>query len=468
MARDSVAGRWHMKAAALVFAVPAVLLVMASSRPMVTAGTDRPTFAKDVLPILQRSCQQCHRPESVAPMSLLTYEQVRPWAQAIKHRTSLRNRMGVMPPWFIEKNVGIQRYKDDISLSEKEIAVLAEWADSGAPEGNRADAPPSLNFSGTDAWVFGQPDLVVDSPPLTMKANAPDWWGALPAVPTGLKEDRYVAAVEVKEISNVKGGVGGKFIFHHAGATVYKADGTMMGSIGGGHEVGRNAEFLEPNAAPLMTAGSQLAWTAIHSHANSQDTTARLRTGYKFHPKGYKPEFSVKVLMFGNHDIDLEPMKGGQEVHLYKVLASNFLLTTYEPHMHAAGVRMCLEAIWGQRVETLSCSGYDHNWVRVYKYADDAAPLLPKGTMLHVVAYFDNTPANRNVIDPRNWSGFGHRTVDNMANMLARGIELTDQQFQQQMAARRAKLGLTKGQTLIGCPLCGLDTRPTPPATAGN
>ena len=152
------------------------------------------TFAKDVAPILQRSCQNCHRPNSVAPMSLITYEEVRPWARSIKQRTGLGDKMGVMPPWFIDKTVGIQDYKDDFSLSKKEIATIAEWVDSGAPQGNPADMPPPLVFTAADKWDIGEPDLIIDTPSVSMKANAPDWWGALTPTPTGLTEDRYVSA----------------------------------------------------------------------------------------------------------------------------------------------------------------------------------------------------------------------------------------------------------------------------------
>jgi len=328
------------------------------------AAKNTPTFAKDIAPILQKSCQTCHRPDSVAPMSLITYEEVRPWARSIKTRTGLGTKMGVMPPWFIDKHVGIQQYKDDFSLSEKEIAAIAAWADNGAPRGNDTDMPPARVFVGANEWALGVPDLIVDSPPITLKANAPDWWGALPPVPTGLTEDRYVAAVEMKEVNTVKGGTGGKFIFHHAIHAMLGPDNQPSEPIGSPHEVGRNAEFFEPKAGRLMKTGSQLVFPSVHMHANSQDTTAHLRVAYKFHPKGYKPELRVGGLTFGNGEIDLRPMKADQEVHLYATLTENTMLTTFEPHMHAAGVRMCLEAIWAGRTETLSCAGYDHNWVR--------------------------------------------------------------------------------------------------------
>ena len=109
------------------------------------AAEDPVTFSKHIAPILQRSCQSCHRPPpgGGAPMSLLTYEDVRPWARAIKQRTSLRE----MPPWFIEKNVGVQQFKEDISLSDEEIDTIARWVDGGAPLGNPADLPPARKFA---------------------------------------------------------------------------------------------------------------------------------------------------------------------------------------------------------------------------------------------------------------------------------------------------------------------------------
>jgi hypothetical protein len=165
-------------------------------------------------------------------------------------------------------------------------------------------------------------------------------------------------------------------------------------------------------------------------------------------------------MTFGNGEIDLRPMQAGQEIHLYQTLQQHAKITTFEPHMHASGVKMCIEAVYGGRSETLTCSGYDHNWVRVYKYKDDAAPLLPKGTLIHVTAIFDTTPANRNVIDPRNWQGLGHRSIDNMAIVFMPTIMLSDDEFKKEMATRRQKLNLAKGQAALGCPLCGFEELP--------
>src|SRR5690606_5138970 len=102
------------------------------------------TYSRDIVPILQRSCQSCHRPGGVAPMSFTTYEEVRPWAEVIKFKTAIRDRMGAMPPFFLEKDIGIQEFKYDPSLSDEELATIQAWVDNGAPEGNPADAPPPV------------------------------------------------------------------------------------------------------------------------------------------------------------------------------------------------------------------------------------------------------------------------------------------------------------------------------------
>ena len=196
------------------------VLLPAAAGAQTAAAEHEVTFARDIAPILQRSCQECHRPASVAPMSLLTYEEVRPWARAIKTRTALRNKRGAMPPWFIEKDIGIQQYKNDPSLTEEEIEKIAVWADNGAPLGNPADLPPPLQFAGEDEWTIGEPDLIIESPEIVVPAAAPDKWTSLGTVPIGLDVDRYVAAVEVKEINDVpkdqaSGTVGGRYVFHH-------------------------------------------------------------------------------------------------------------------------------------------------------------------------------------------------------------------------------------------------------------
>ena len=454
-------------------AAPTVVSAQASASGEVT-------FAKDIAPILQRSCQNCHRPNGVAPMSLVTYEEVRPWARAIKTRTGIGPHAGVMPPWYVEKNIGIQGYKDDPSLSEAEIARIANWADSGAPLGNPADMPAARVFADDTVWRIGKPDLVVKTKDVIVKANAPDWWGEIESVAIGLDEDRYVAAIEIKEVNDVPNSgngrhtVGGRFVFHHMiwSTRVLNRIGERDARVADDedstgwpvHEVGRNPDYFDPRAARLLRAGSHVVSNSVHLHSNGRDTTSHLEIGFKLHPKDYKPMYRRASISLGNGvDIDIKPMEANQQLHAYAVLQEHTKIVTFEPHLHAPGMRMCLEAIWGINIQTLTCAGYDHNWVRGYAYDDDHAPLLPKGTILHIIGYMDNTPNNKNIPDPRNWQGSGNRSVANMFIDLGMRVALTDDQFEAEMAKRRDKLRLTQSDFTIGCPLCfsGAPARPT-------
>ena len=197
----------------------------------------------------------------------------------------------------------------------------------------------------------------------------------------------------------------------------------------------------------------------MHLHANGAHTRAHLEVAFKFHPRGYEPTLKWVRMSFGNGvDLDIEAMDPDQQMDAYFTLPEHTRITIFEPHLHGPGVRMCLEAIWGHSVETLNCAGYDHSWVRVYTYEDDAAPLLPKGAILRVTGYFNNSPSNPNVPDPRNWSGGSHRSVDQMFINLMRGIYLTDEEFEEELATRHQALSLKGGDTVIGCPLCGAAT----------
>jgi hypothetical protein len=463
-------------ASAIGVAVP---LTVAAQQAAVTREV---TFAKDIAPILQRSCEGCHRPDGVAPMSLVTYEDVRPWARAIKQRTSVGPKAGVMPPWYVEKNIGIQKFHNDPSLSDDEVALIGKWADSGAPRGNPAEMPPAKVYADRTTWAIGTPDLVIKSQDILVKGDAPDWWGEIPSMSTGLTEDRYVAAVEIKEVNDVpstsgagRPTVGGRFVFHHMiwRTQVIDPAKTDQGNDPFAfitdeesvnwpvHEVGRNADFFDPKSARLLKAGSSIVSDSIHLHSNGRDTHAHLEVGFKLMPKDYQPTYKRAVFGLGNGvDIDIKAMEANQQLHAYTVLQQHTKIISFEPHLHAPGARMCLEAIWGYTIQTLNCVGYDHNWVRGYDYTDDSAPLLPKGTILHIVGYMDNSPTNKNVPDPRNWQGSGNRSVANMFIDLGMRVALTDEQFQAEMAKRREHLHLTKNDVVIGCPLCLI----TPPA----
>ena len=422
-------------------------------------------YADHIAPILQRSCQSCHRPGGGGPMSLLTYDQVRPWAPVIMYRTAIRDRMGAMPPFFVEKDMGIDGFKDDYSLSDVELALIQAWTNNGALRGNPDNEPEPLQFSDGIDWALGEPELILRSSDQTRPAIGPDWWGDIGLVPTGLTEDRYVKSVEVREVNNIPveestSTVGGRYVFHHMtySSGILNEDGTAIDPSTRVswpiHEIGRNADIFSEKTGRLLAAGSALHLGAAHMHSNGRETTGHLEFGITFFPRGYEPEYRHNGPRTGNGiDLDIVPNKAGQEVHNYVVLQQHTKIMAFEPHLHAPGVRMCLEAIWGHNNFTLNCVGYDHNWVKQYVYEDDKAPLLPKGTILHTIAYMDTTAANPNLADARNWGGAGRRSVSNMFIDLGYSVNLTEEQFQAEMASRRALME-DRNDYDPGCPLC--------------
>jgi hypothetical protein len=440
-------------AAVGIIAVPGLAAAQAEAQGQVT-------FTKDIAPVVQRSCERCHRKGGVAPMSLSTYADARPWARAMKLQTSLRE----MPPWFIDKNIGIQRFKDDISLSDEEIAKIARWADSGAPQGNPADMPPPRHYPDARGWTIGEPDLIVSSPVMTVKAYAADWHGEVGPVLTGLTEDRYIQAFETKEVrlderglvdedgfKRVQGKLGDLnfFSIHHMGVREFdRATGEDLAEreglnrgFWGVHEVGTNATILPKDVGNLLKAGGAFIYTP-HLHSVGREVRVRLDVGFKFHPKGWKPKYpQAGILVMGSSN-DLDIPAGQENVsfqHFYR-LQQHAMMTTFEPHMHSSGRRMCVEAIYpDMRREVLNCAGYNHNWVKVYAYEEDAAPLLPAGTIIHYTGWYDNTIKNPRVVDPRNWKGWGNRSIDDMFLFRPRVMLLTEEQFKEKVAEREAK-----------------------------
>ncbi len=432
------------------------------------------SFSEHVAPILYDNCVRCHRPGGVAPMSLMSYEAARPWAPVIKYKTGLRDKMGAMPPYYLERQIGIQQMKDDERLTEEEIAIIASWADNGAPEGDPELLPDAPVFTDTNEWVLGEPDLVVTLEDRFVSATAADAWVAGTPVPTGLTRDRYVRAVQMREVNDADTDaagdtvVGGLYIYHHMSWETAVMDEPGSEVNWPVHELGRNPDIFDPRAGRLLQAGSSVNPLTYHLHSNGHDTTGRMEIGFYFHPEEYEPEYKRgRIQVLGDAlNISIQGNQAGQELHSYTVLSEHTKISSFEPHLHAPGARMCLEAIWGNQIETLACSGYDHNWVKQYTFEDDYAPLLPKGTVLHMIGFMDNVAQNPNVVDPRNWSGSGNRSVANMFLHLGQSVVLSDEQFIREMAERRERLGLSNNDHLVGCPLCLADLLPLETAAA--
>ena len=395
------------------------------------------TFTKDVAPILQTRCQVCHRPDTFAPMSLVTYDDARPWAKSIKQKVVARE----MPPWYIDKNVGVRHFKNDVSLTDLEIATIAKWVDSGAPKGNPADMPPARKFEDTDTWHMGQPDLIVELPKdQVVPAQAADRWVDI-LVDSGLKEDRYIRGIEIRPLKGFRA-------IHHVTTSMKQDDGAVdsgddvQGTFLNEYALGKNADIFPDGAGRLIKAGAKINFN-LHLHAIGQQTLANVALGLKLYPSGYKPKYEETTEKVGDpKDLDIPPNTDGVRFDGYNTLTKPARLLSFQPHLHNRGKASCMEAIYpgGHKVETLSCvSHYQFAWHIVYLYDEDEQPLLPAGTILHLTSWYDNSPNNKFNPDPDNTITYGQRTIDEMGGAWVSYYYLTDEEYKQQVQQRKAK-----------------------------
>jgi hypothetical protein len=400
-----------------------------------------PTFSKHVAPIFQAKCETCHRPGSIAPMSLRTYPEVRPWARSIKAKVETRQ----MPPWHIDKTVGIQEFKNDRSLSDEEIATIVRWVEAGAPQGDSKDMPSARTWPDGQGWnyaaLFGEPDLIIRSTSWTQKAGANDtWWK--PVVPSGVTEPRWVRAIEVRP-----GTVKGRKIAHHANSDLLQNEPGELIQAGPGRfmewAVGKEGEIMRPNSGKLLLPGSRIAWD-IHYSASDEDVTDTAEMAVYFYPKGQEPKYRQHLLRMGNTGdgaVDIPPntIKAAESFYPLRQAAR---IESFQPHMHLRGKAMSLEAILptGQSVILSHVDNFTFNWHNAYVYADHAAPLLPKGTVMKITSWHDNTVTNKANPDPNVWVGYGDRTVDEMAHAWVNVTYLTDEQYLAEVEAQREHL----------------------------
>jgi hypothetical protein len=424
-----------------------VALVPAVAGAQVAAN---PTFTKDIAPIFQAKCEACHRPDSIAPMSLRTYAEARPWARSIRTRVEARQ----MPPWHIDKTVGIQDFKNDRSLNEDQIATILKWVDQGAPQGDAKDMPAAKVWPTEQVWemaaMFGQqePDLIVRSAPWTQKAGANDtWWK--PIVESGLTEPRWVRGVEVRP-----GTVKGRKITHHANTDLLQVDPDapdpqMTPGRFTEWAVGKQPELIRPNTGMLMLPGSKIAWD-IHYSNGGEDITDVVELGIYFYPKGQEPKYRqhlVRMGRTGTGAVDIPPHTV-QPTEFHFPLRQAARIESFQPHMHLRGKAMTMEAILpaGQTVVLSHVGDFNFNWHNAYVYADHAAPLLPRGTIIKIRAWHDNTAAHKSNPDPNVWVGYGDRTVDEMAHAWVNVTYMSDADYLAEVEARRAQLSRTTQQ----------------------
>ncbi len=417
------------------------------------------TFTKDIAPIFQEKCQACHRTESMAPMPLVTYEEARPWAKAIRERVITRQ----MPPWHIDKTVGIQKFKNDRSLSDAQIATIVKWVDAGAPKGDAKDMPAAKTWPDESKWnfadQFGPPDLVIKSPDWTVPTVALDAWYK-PVIPTGLTEPRWVRAIEIHPAT-----VKGRKVTHHALARLQQEEPSLTNAAAGADDatgfglgglfmewaVGKQGEIMRPNSGKLMLPGSKIIFE-MHYHAIGEQITDHVELGIYFYPKGQEPKYrqtlaALQSVAGGSRNIDIAPNS--------TFVSQNFIpmrqagrVENFQPHMHLRGKAMAMEAILpnGQTIMLSHVNNFNFNWHNNYVYSDDVAPLLPKGAILKITSWYDNTTANRNNPDPNQWVGFGDRTVDEMGHAWVNITYMNDEDYQAEVAKKKAAEAANTGQ----------------------
>src|SRR5689334_3665900 len=399
------------------------------------------TFSRDVAPILQRACQNCHRPGAIAPMSLLTYQDARPWARSIKAKVTARE----MPPWYIDRHVGISKFKDDPSLTDAEIATIVRWVDAGAPAGDPKEMPPARVFGDIDKWHIGKPDMVVSLPkPYELRANGPDEFYDVDVDP-GFTEDMYISAVETKpEPYSFK-------VVHHATANMIEdEDADPVGFFFNEYALGKNGDIFPEDAGRLIKAGSKIHFN-LHLHPSGERSLVNVSIGFKLYPKGQTPKYVAFTQHMGdNNDIDIPPGEIARTDGYFR-LPRAAVLSAFQPHMHNRGKAMCMEAIYPDiradsarpgpaRTETINCvSNYQFGWHITYPYADDVAPILPAGTIIHVTAWHDNTAANKYNPNPRNWVGYGQRTIDEMSFAWVSLFYIEQADYEARITARTKK-----------------------------
>ena len=442
----------------MLAARPCLILALAFAAPVAAQGpstmaskpADAVTYARHIAPIFQQKCQECHQPGSIAPMSLLTYDDAKKYARRIRAKVGSR----MMPPWHIDKTVGIQQFKNDRSLSDAQIDAILSWVDGGSPMGDPADLPPAIKFPDPNRWQLAEklgtaPDLVVRSIPYTLAARTQDKWFR-PVVETGLTEARWVRAIEVKPVR-----ANDRKIVHHVLAYLLQDEPEVTGLASTAHDhqanaglfmewaVGKTGQIFAEDAGKLMLPGSRIRWE-VHMHAIGEEyKDSQVELAVYFYPRGFVPKHRTVLTMFNmarTSELDIPPNEKTITQNFY-VLQAPARIENFQPHMHMRGKAMSLEAIYPDgRKEILSqVSNFQWNWHVNYVYADGVAPLLPKGTMLSFTAWHDNTADNPNNPDPSQWVGWGDRTVDEMAHNWIDVTYLEQDEFNKLVAQRKAK-----------------------------
>jgi len=403
------------------------LVALCDAGHVVAAGqaADTPTFYRDVLPILQKNCQNCHRPGQIAPFSMLSYESTRPWARSIKTKVESRQ----MPPWFADPHV--QEFSNNPSLTDRQVATIAAWVDGGAPAGDGKDAPPPVSWA-ENGWTV-KPDYIIKGTPYTVPAHTPkeviEW--ATYYVPSGLTKDTWVSSIEIKPSElTVTHHICVTFVEHNPSVKYNELLWVDRRRDEAGIDLeGKGINNLVPADAPLTRAVASAGFNDGCYVPGKSLEDYRLYDAAKLIPAGSDLRFQIHYTPNGRDQrvdvpevgvtISKEPPKrtyvtagisapGDRKVFAIPPNDPNWSsppaqatftadaeLVWMMPHMHLRGKDMTylLEYPDGRKETVLNVPRYDFNWQLGYSLAKPIK--VPKGTKMIVYAHFDNSPGNK-------------------------------------------------------------------------
>ena len=406
---------------AALFAVLIVTVVTPATLAATLQGSasDEVTFNKDVLQVLQDNCQVCHRPGEMAPMSFMTYEDVRPWARAIRQAVIT----GEMPPWFAEE--GHRPFLNDRTLSDTELRTLVAWAEGGALEGNPTDKPEPREF--VDGWNL-EPDMIVEMPidfPIPAEGTI-NYQNV--KVKVNFPEDTWVIAAEMR--------AGDTEVVHHMRANVIPPGSTFMKDAeygvayeNGDERLGRRdplvdllgkynpglgpQDFAVFDSAKFVPKGSDIVFN-LHYTSVGRATTDRSKVGLVFAKEPPKKRYFVNEGPTA-FNLAIPPGDRNAEVVSEKTTIQPMELLYLQPHMHLRGTDMEFQLVFpsGER-ETIFKADWNFDWQIGYELEEPIS--IPVGTRMIVIAHYDNSQNNPYNPDPTELVVWGPQNWHEMQN----------------------------------------------------
>jgi len=367
--------------------------------------------------MLQRNCQTCHRPGNIAPFPLIRYEDARDHARQMKTETRSRR----MPPW--KPVAGFGEFLNENRLTDREIELIARWADSGAPEGNPADLPAPLPFS--DDWSLGAPDLVVEMPTeFHVRADGEDVYRCF-SIPLGLLQNRHIVGMEVQP--------GNRGVVHHmvlygdplglSARIPAASDGQTGYNCFGGPGISTslllaawapgNLPQRFPTGMGIGVAAGARAVMQVHYHPNGSAQSDRTRVGLHFSREPMQKD--IQFLIAVNDRFVIPAGAARHTVTATQTLAVDARAVSILPHMHLLGREMLVEAVLpeGTRRPLIYIDDWNFDWQNTYYYREPVA--LPARTRIELTAIYDNSAGNpRNPSSPPRDVRFGEQTTDEM------------------------------------------------------